>query len=207
MKTPFKNIYDVLRLNRLIVLSVVISGAASVIFAGWITNSIYQKAMDNAFAINTDGAVIPLKLVSQKENFEVEALSHLERFHQNFYGFNSSNYEKNTERALWLGDSSVDDLYREKRADGVYNRILQYSLMQDILEIKSVITETGKGHSFQTTTKFVIKRGSTSDYYELITSGNLITVDRQFPNNPHGLLITDFFENSLKKIDHETSEE
>ncbi|MDP5361695.1 MAG: hypothetical protein NWP79_06055 [Paracoccaceae bacterium] len=30
--------------------------------------------------------------------------------------------------------------------------------------------------------------------------GNLIRVDRHFPNNTHGLLITNFFENSLKKL-------
>jgi len=41
------------------------------------------------------------------------------------------------------------------------------------------------------------------DTYELITSGNLIKVDRNFPYNTHGLLITNYFENSLKKIHNE----
>ena len=46
-----------------------------------------------------------------------------------FYHIDASNYEKNLEKALWLGNSSVDALYRQKNADGVYNRLLQYSLV------------------------------------------------------------------------------
>ena len=43
------------------------------------------------------------------------------------------------EKALWLGNSSVDNLYRQKKADGVYNRLLQYSLVQKVLSIDSQI--------------------------------------------------------------------
>ncbi|MDT0651895.1 conjugal transfer protein TraK, partial [Zunongwangia sp. F297] len=48
-----------------------------------------------------------------------------------------------------------------------------------------------------------INRGSIIDTYELVSTGNLIMVDRNFPNNPHGLLITNYFENTLKKISDE----
>ncbi|MEC7263363.1 MAG: conjugal transfer protein TraK, partial [Bacteroidota bacterium] len=46
-----------------------------------------------------------------------------------------------------------------------------------------------------------IHRGSVTDTYELVTSGHLLQVERNFPHNPHGLLITDFFENSLRKLE------
>jgi hypothetical protein len=35
----------------------------------------------------------------------------------------------------------------------------------------------------------------------LISSGQLIRIDRNFPNNTHGFLITNFFENSLRKLE------
>ena len=130
MKTPYKNIYAVLRINRFIVLAVVICSVLSSFFAVWMVFNINKKVLNNAFAINTDGSIIPLKLVTQKENFKVEALAHLELFHNYFYNIDASNYEKNLEKALWLGNSSVDNLYRQKKADGVYNRLLQYSLVQ-----------------------------------------------------------------------------
>ena len=160
----------------------------------------HQKALHSAFAVNTDGSIIPLKLVTQKENFKVEALAHLELFHNYFYNIDASNYKQNLKKALWLGNSSVDNLYRQKKADGVYNRLLQYSLVQKVSSIQSTLIENNSIYNFTTTTIFEINRGSITDTYELISSGNLIIVDRNFPNNPHGLLITNYFENSLKKI-------
>lgn len=200
MKTPYKNIYTVLKLNRFIVLAVVVCASLTSTFSIWMVFNINNKALNSAFAINTDGSIIPLKLVSQKENFRVEALAHLELFHNYFYNIDASNYEKNLAKALWLGNSSVDNLYRQKRAEGVYNRLLQFSLVQKVLSIDSQIEENNGIYHFRTTTIFEINRGSIIDTYELVSSGNLIMVDRNFPNNPHGLLITDYFENSLKKI-------
>ena len=203
MKTPYNNIYGVLKLNRFIVFAVVLCALTSSIFCIWMAFSINKKALNSAFAINTDGTIIPLKLVTQKENFEVEALAHLELFHTYFYNIDASNYVKNLEKALWLGNSSVDNLYRQKKADGVYNRLLQYSLVQKVLRIDTKIEEQNGKYAFRTVTIFEINRGSVIDTYELVSTGNLITVDRNFPNNPHGLLITNYFENTLKKLSDE----
>ncbi|MCF8714677.1 conjugal transfer protein TraK [Joostella atrarenae] len=204
MKTPYKNIYTVLILNRFIVLSVVVCALLSSTFSIWMAFNTNKNAMNSAFAINTDGSIIPLKLVSQKENFKVEALAHLDLFHNYFYNVDASNYEKNLKKALWLGNSSVDNLYRQKKADGVYNRLLQYSLVQKVLHIDSQITENKGAYNFTTKTVFEINRGTIIDTYELASTGNLIMVDRNFPNNPHGLLITNYFENTLKKLNDQS---
>lgn len=203
MKTPYKNIYTVLKTNRFIVIAVLVFSFLSSGLAIWSVFSINNKALNNAFAINTDGSVIPLKWVAQKDNLKVEALAHLELFHSYFYNINASNYEKNLEKTLWLGNSSVDNLYRQKKADGVYNRLLQYSLVQKVLSIESQLDLQSNPYKFQTKTVFEINRGTVVDKYELITTGNLIVVDRNFPKNTHGLLITDYFEKSLKKFPNE----
>jgi hypothetical protein len=203
MKTPYQNIYSVLKLNRFVVIAVVICAFSSSIFSGWTAFSIHKRALNSAFAVNTNGEVIPLKLVSQKENFRVEALAHLALFHNYFYNIDASNYEKNLKKALWLGNSSVDNLYRQKKADGVYNRLIQYSLVQKVLSINSEVEEQEEKYSFKTIIIFEINRGSVIDTYELVSTGNLLTVDRNFPNNPHGLLITNYFENTLKKLTNE----
>lgn len=200
MKTSYKNIYTILNINRLIVVSVVLCALGSSAFSGWVVYDIHKKALNNAFAINTDGSVIPLKWVTQKENFQVEALAHLELFHTYFYNIDASNYEKNLEKALWLGNSSVDNLYRQKKADGVYNRLLQYSLVQKVLSIESQLETQTEPYQFKTTTVFEINRGTVVDTYELVSTGNLLVVDRNYPKNTHGLLITNYFENTLKKV-------
>ncbi|WP_418603566.1 conjugal transfer protein TraK [Hwangdonia sp.] len=200
MKTSYKNIYAVLKINRFIVLAVVVCALGSSAFSGWVVYDIHKKALNSSFAINTDGTVIPLKWVVQKENFKVEALAHLELFHSYFYNIDASNYEKNLEKALWLGNSSVDNLYRQKKADGVYNRLLQYSLVQKVLSIESQLDLQVEPYQFQTKTIFEINRGTVVDSYELVSTGNIIVVDRNYPKNTHGLLITNYFENTLKKV-------
>ncbi len=202
MKTPYKNIYSILRTNRFIVLTAVIACLLTSSFAVLTVFRFNNRMLNSAFAVNTDGSVIPLKLVSQKENIEIEALSHLDLFHNYFYGLDEGNYERNLEKALWLGDSTVDNVYRQKKADGVYNRLLQYSLVQKVVSVDTGLTFGKSGMSFTTETVFEINRGSVVDRYRLITTGNLMTVDRNFPNNTHGLLITDFFESSLKKLNN-----
>ena len=203
MKTPYKNIYSVLQTNRFVVITVVSGALISSLFFGWMMFDIQRTALNNSFAINTDGSVIPLKWVTQIENLEVEAQAHLELFHNYFYNIDASNYLRNLEKALWLGNSSVDNLYRQKKADGVYNRLLQYSLVQKVLSIESQLDLQVEPYQFKTTTIFEINRGTVVDKYELVSTGNLIVVDRNYPTNTHGLLITNYFENTLKKINNE----
>lgn len=201
-KTPYKNIYDVLKFNRFIVLTVVIASGISIITSSLISNKTVKDFMQGNFAIGIDGEVIPLRWHTEQEDLEVEVLDHLLLFHNYFYGIDAINYESNIEKALWLGDSSVDNVYRQKKADGVYNRIVQYSLVQKIISVKSEIDLKAEPYPFRTVTVFEVNRGTTVDTYELTTSGALIHLEkRNFPKNTHGLSITNFFENKLRKIE------
>lgn len=202
MKTPYKNIYNILKQNRFVVLSVIVGSSLTSIVSVLMVIRLHKESVDNAFVVNTDGNVIPLKLVAQRENLEVEILAHLELFHTYFYDINASNYKMNLEKALWLGNSSIDALYRQKKADGVYNRLLQFSLLQKVLRTDSKVELQKEPYRFETKTIFEINRGSVTDTYELTTTGNLVHVDRNFPKNTHGLMITDFFENTLRKIEN-----
>lgn len=208
MKTPFKNIQYHLRLNRWVVLAVISASGLVSILSLVMVFRMHRDVLDHAFVVNGEGEVIPLIWAEQQENREVEALAHLERFHQWFYGVDAGSYQRNTERALWLGNASVAELYQQKKADGFYNRLLQYSLVQKVVRVDAKL-DMGQGtFRFECRILIEVHRGSVTDTYELLTSGQLMEVERQFPNNPHGLLITDFFENTLRKMEnHETTEE
>lgn len=208
MKTPFKNIQQLLRMNRFVVLAVVITAGVVCMVSVAMVFQMHRQTLDTAFVVSDQGDVLPLKLIDQRENLEVEALAHLERFHQWFYGVDAGSYQQHMEKALWLGNASVDAVYRQKKADGFYNRLLQYSLVQEVESIDSRIDMEQEPYAFETRTVIRINRGRVTDTYELVTSGRLISVARNFPHNPHGLLITDFFENALRKMEaYETTEE
>lgn len=203
MKFSYSNIHTLFRINRIIVLSVVSLAFVSSGFSGWMTYRMHREALDNAFAIDTEGAVHVLKWQPTSKNLRVEALAHLEQFHRYFYSLDAATFEEHLERALWWGDTSVSELYKEKKSDGLYNRLLQYSLVQRVTEVESKISRAEENIPFTTRLVFEVRRGEVIDTYELITTGTLIPVERQFPHNPHGLLITEYFEKSLKKLDYE----
>src|SRR5690606_24982294 len=126
MKNTYRNITDILRLNRFIVLAVV---GLCLISSGLSLGMLYrfnERMLNSAFAVHTNGAILPLELVGQRELLKVEALAHIDRFHRLFYGLEATNHRAQLEKALWLGDASVDNIYRQKRVDGVYNRLVQY---------------------------------------------------------------------------------
>ena len=79
MKTPYKNIYNVLKLNRFIVLVTVIGTVVTGMTSIFMVIKLHKELVNIAFVVNTEGSVIPLKLVNQQENLEVEAMAHLER--------------------------------------------------------------------------------------------------------------------------------
>lgn len=198
--TPYRNIFQVLQLNRMVSISISIGAFCACMFSGYLVYKMHRDAIEHAFAINTRGEVIPLSWQLRRDNLEVEALADLELFHRYFYGLSPATYEGNLEKALWLGNSSVDNVYRQKKADGVYNRIMQYALVQQIDSIASRVDLEKAPYPFRTRTVFRINRGTSVDIYELITTGKLLPVERHFPKNTHGLLITEFFEESLRKL-------
>jgi hypothetical protein len=114
------------------------------------------------------------------------------------------NYKSQLDKALWLGDSSVDQVYRQKKTEGVYNRLLQFSLRQEITQIEIEVNLNQQPYTFQAVTEFIVYRGAVQDRYRLTTSGKVVHVARNFPHNPHGLLITEFFENFLQKLNDQT---
>jgi hypothetical protein len=199
MKFSYQNIHSLFRMNRIIVISVVVMAFASSGVSAWMTYQIHHQALSHAFAIDTSGAILPLSWEEASKQREVEALAHLQEFHRLFYGVDAATFEEHLERALWWGDQSVTELYKQKKSDGLYNRLLQYSLVQKVISIESHLQPGQEQLSFTTRVIFELRRGGVTDTYELITTGVLLPVERHFPHNPHGLLITEFFEQSLKK--------
>jgi len=201
MKKVYKNITDVLRLNRFIVLVVVMLCLLTSALSMGLLYLYQDKLLNSAFAIGSDGTIVPLQLVGQDEKREVEALAHIDLFHRLFYGIDDTNYREHLDRALWLGDTSVDAIYRQKKSDGVYNRLLQFSLRQNVAQVDIELDLDKEPYRFRARTVFEVHRGTVIDRYQLVTSGELIVVERNFPHNPHGLLITNFFEDSLHQLE------
>ena len=199
MKTPYKNILSVLRLNRFIVLIVVI---CCFLFSGYcvlMIQKLQQKTINSAFVVSTEGDVIPLTYQDVRDNLLVEIEHHLLLFHTYFYEIDGANYESQIEKALWLGAQSLIKVFEETKARGHYNNLIQYSTRQEIIEVQSKIDANGPVHSFETKVLFDVVNGDNRKRYLRTTTGVIVSegIKRSFPYNPHGLLISRFFEKEI----------
>ncbi len=203
MKTPYKDIYDTLKSNRIVMIVVVVFSTLTTICSLSFAYSVYQTSLNSHFAVNTNGEIIPLAFINERNNFEVEAQHDLQLFFEAFYSIDQTSFEDNIEKALWLGDDSVKERFLQKQSEGFYNEMIANSLIQKVQHIESVVN-TQSPYDFKTSLILSLQRASITDYYEIVVSGNIVLLDtRHFPENPHGMLITNFFEESQKKIEYE----
>lgn len=203
-KTPYKSIYTVLQTNKLLVIAAFSVALISVIGSMLFVFLMHKKTLNSAYAINLDGSILPIELMDIKDNFDIEVLHHLDMFHSYMYTLNSTNYERQIEKALWLGNETVDAIYKQKKAEGTYNKIIQFNLQQKVIEVKSQIDTRQEPFQFQTTVLFTVTRNTTTDTYKLVTKGNIVKIERNYPHNPHGLLIKNFYEQQLNLIKDES---
>ncbi|THD67626.1 conjugal transfer protein TraK [Robertkochia marina] len=207
MKSTLFKIYDTLALHRLVTLTaLVISGLISGLSL-WFHFKTQQELRHKSYVIDPAGGVLPIRWSSTSEQLEVEVRAHIQTFIELFYGLEPASMQKNLSKALWLADRSVDELYQQKKSDGVYNRILQYALIHQVKSVSIELSEEQRNPTFITEVIFQVARGTSVDHYRLVATGELRNVERDFPNNPHGLLITNYYEQSLKKIPNEIVQE
>lgn len=196
MINPKVNIYKFLLLNRLIVFALVGAFLVASIIMGISINRLYSKQLNTVLVVGTEGEVIPMKWLKRKENIEIELKHHLLMFHENFYAYDLMNVKRNTEKALWLGDNSIEQLYIKRSNDGWYNKVEMYNIKQSIvIEPENIIIQGNKEpFQFKIIAELTITQGNQISIYQFETLGNIIFVSRNYPLNPHGFLITNFSE-------------
>ena len=198
MEKPKLDIYKTLIVNRMVVWGLTIAFIASAAIFAFAINDLYSKQLNTVLVLDTDGEVIPMKWMQRDENIKVEIKDHLEKFHTYFYQYDAYNVEKSLEKALWFGDNSIEQLYIKRKNDGWYTRVSSYGINQtiEILPENIEIEGNNEPYSFRVKAKLSIAQDDQTVRYSFETTGLIILVSRNYPLNPHGLLITRFAENN-----------
>ena len=196
MEKPKIDIYKTLIVNRLVVWGLTIAFIVSSAIFAFSINSLYSKQLNTVLVLDTNGEVIPMKWMQRDENIKVEIKDHLEKFHTYFYQYDAFNVEKSLEKSLWFGDNSVEQLYIKRKNDGWYTKVLNYGIKQtvEILPENIEIQGNNEPYSFRVKAILSITQDDQTIRYSFETTGLIIFVSRNYPLNPHGLLITRFAE-------------
>ena len=202
MEKPKIDIYKTLIINRLVVWGLMISFICSSAIFAFSINNLYTKQLNTVLVLDSNGEVIPMKWMQRDDNIKVEIKDHLEKFHTYFYQYDAFNVEKSLEKALWFGDNSIEQLYIKRKNDGWYTKVSSYGIEQtiEILPENIEIQGNSEPYSFRVKASLSITQDDQTVRYSFETTGLIIFVSRNYPLNPHGLLITRFAENNRIEI-------
>ena len=96
----------------------------------------------------------------------------------------------------------MEQLYIKRKNDGWYTKVLNYGIKQtiEILPEDIEIEGNSEPYSFRVRAVLSITQDDQTIRYSFETTGLIIFVSRNYPLNPHGLLITRFAENNRVEI-------
>ena len=202
MEKPKLDIYKTLIVNRMVVWGLTIAFIVSSAIFAYSINNLYAKQLNTVLVLDTNGEVIPMKWMQRDENIKVEIKDHLEKFHTYFYQYDAFNVKKSLEKSLWFGDNSIEQLYIKRKNDGWYTKVSSYGIKQtiEILPENIEIQGNNEPYSFRVKAILSITQEDQTIRYSFETTGLIIFVSRNYPLNPHGLLITRFAELNRSEI-------
>lgn len=197
-----KNLENKIKLVT-IVCCVFLAGCVVISMSGiWTARSMVADAQKKIYVL--DGTVpVLVERTTMDETLDVEAKSHIERFHHLFFTLAPDDkYIKYTmDKAMYLVDETGLAQYNTLKEKGFYNNIMGTSAVFSIY-CDSINFDPQK-MEFKYYGRQRIERRTSILTRELVTAGQLKRVPRT-DNNPHGLLIVNWRTLLNKDIEQKT---
>lgn len=197
-----KNLENKIKLVMIICSLVILGNVIISISSIWTARGMVSDAQQKVYVL--DGNVpILVERSTMQETLDVEAKSHIERFHHLFFTLAPDDkYIKYTmEKAMYLVDETGLAQYNTLKEKGFYSNIMGTSSVFSIFcdsikfdEEKMEFTYYGRQR---------IERRTNILTRQLVTAGYLKRVPRT-DNNPHGMLITNWRTLLNKDIESKT---
>lgn len=201
MKRVQTDVYRTLGFYKIVAL---VSIGAVVVIALYAMAQSRQQRMfeaEHVYGVNDMGERIPLKLLNRREVRMKEMQHTINLFISNFYDYDKFSYDAKINKALMLSDKNADDIYLNLENQGWFNEIAQFNIIQHVEEISEpVVTGDAEPYQFRAQAIISVHRDNRKNTFRLTLIGNIIEVSVDYPNNPHGLLLTNIFEDELTKI-------
>lgn len=203
------DIYNILKKNNTAVWAITSTCIIISSISIFMTYKIYTESQKNLYAINDRGEMIPLRKLDEKKDRLKEVQAHLDYFISLYYDLDGYTMKEKKEKILWLVGKQPTSIIKDKDKKGYFNTFLSVTglvqhaqINQKTWKIRSL--ESPYNVSFST----IIMRvnGTSKEYYNCDIIVTLEDVNRNYPYNPYGLLITNLSEN-LSKIESKESKE
>lgn len=202
---PAGNIYQSLKKNFittwLMVGACTIISLSSIVFA----YKTYVYQMNHVLTLDPEGDVKPLEMVNRDKVIKIECLDHMSKWFGSYYTYDQNNVDEQRERGLWYIDTDdgkkLEDFYKQKRW---FDDVKKFNIKQtsELLPEEVVLDVSKKPYRFKAVALTSIRQGDELDYYKIYCTGVLKEVSRDFPKNPHGLMIDNYEEKKVLLKDY-----
>lgn len=207
--TVGKDIYSELKKNSRVVWGVVAVSIISIVAVLYLALVIYSDSTSKIFTVNNSGDLIPLSLISEKNDKVKVIKANADYFTKQFYDLDQYSIRDKKENVLWLVGEQPTNLIKDKDRKGYYSNFLSINGLVQKSEIlpNSWRIDNVDGNpniSFSVLVKRI--NGTVEDYFQADVQLRMTKVNINYPYNPFGYLITNFTE-SLSKVNAPTDEE
>lgn len=174
-------------------LLVILSLIASLFYSFFQLDRYREK---HAISLTQTPLLLPKEKEKMKRSLEISAKAHLRDFIELFFSYNKKNYQERIERALWMGDDSIRQIYESFQR--WYNTVDQNEVIQKISwedpdnQIQLQYKENHTWEFFLTSSLDIGYATGEKKENVLQAKGQLKEVSKDFPLNPHGFLICNF---------------
>lgn len=197
-----EDFFSVLKKNNTTVWVVGFVAIVSVLGSLFFAYTVYRDSTNNIYSINEKGELIPLKKLDIQNADLIQAKANLELFVDQYYNLDAFSMKRKRERVLWLVGDQPTAIIKDRANKGYFDEFLSIAGLTQNAEILQQTLKITKEAPY--TGEFVVRiqrvNGGVSEFYNSTIKLKMERVNRNFPYNPYGLLITQFSE-SLQKVD------
>lgn len=197
-----EDFFTVLKKNNTTVWVVGFVAILSVLGSLFFAFTVYRDSTNNIYSINEKGELIPLKKLDIQNADIIQAKANLELFVDHYYNLDAYSMKRKRERVLWLVGDQPTLIVKDRANKGYFDEFLSIAGLTQNAEILQQTLKISKEAPY--TAEFVVRiqriNGGVSEFYNSTIKLRMERVNRNFPYNPYGLLITQFSE-SLQKVD------
>ena len=192
-----ENFYTILKKNNTAVWAISCVSVACSLGSIYFSYSVYESSTNNIFAINEKGELIPLRKLDIENANLIQAKSNLELFVELYYNLDAFSMKKKRERVLWLVGDQPTKVIKDRISKGYFDEFLTISGLIQNAEILQQTLKISNSDPYEA--EFVVRiqrvNGGVSEFYDSHVKLKMERVNRNYPFNPYGLLITQLSEN------------
>ena len=203
-----ENFYTILKKNNITVW--IVSVVAVIVIIGSLLFSwmVYQQSTQNIYTISNNGELIPLRMLDENQADQIQAKANIEYFISQYYNLDAYSMKTKRERVYWLLGKQPTQIIKDRANKGYFDNFLSMAGLTQNAQLMQNSLQISKESPYTATFKVRIQRvnGGISEWYNSNITLQMERVNRNYPYNPYGLLITQFSE-SLEKIADPNSDE